>query len=107
MLKKGTNNLNVGLKCACCGGNIEIVEFLIKKGANDLNHGLLCACMCEDLYIYSLRRKNMSTIIDIIKLMLEKGANNLNEVLNMARCHNLNNIISILEDYITKTKLSY
>ena len=64
MIAKGANNWNYGLRHACRGGHIDIVNLMIAKGANDWNNGLYGACRGGH--------------IDIVNLMIAKGANDWN-----------------------------
>jgi len=64
MIAKGANNWNWGLCGACRGGHMAIVELMIAKGANYWNSGLCGAC-----------RGGHTAIVE---LMIAKGATQCN-----------------------------
>lgn len=61
LIKNGADEWNGGLYGACQGGHYNIINLMIKYGAKNWNDGLYGAC-------YGGR-------IDIVKLMITKGAN--------------------------------
>jgi hypothetical protein len=42
--EKKINILDLGLDCACSGGNIEVINYMISKGANNRHRGFQGAC---------------------------------------------------------------
>ena len=63
---------NSGLRGACYGGHIEIIEMMIQKGANDFNPGFYAVCETDH--------------IDLVKMFLEKAyvKYDLNRALHIA-----------------------
>ena len=70
MLSKGATNYNWGLEGACLGGHLELVKMMLDLGANNYNKGLDNACLGGN--------------IAIVNLMINLGANNIDESLNSA-----------------------
>ena len=75
-------DVNLGLRCACIGGHLHLVNFMIEKGATDWNGGLLYACCYSNLHL--------------VKLMIEKGATDWNEGLFVACCYGNLNIVKLM-----------
>lgn len=57
-ISHGANNWDIGLRCACRNGNLQIVNLLISHGEiNDWDHGLWGACEGENMEIVKLTIK--------------------------------------------------
>jgi hypothetical protein len=69
MISYGASDFNGGLYEACVGGHIEIVRSMISHGATDFNHGLYEACVGGH--------------IEIVRSMISHGATDFNHGLYM------------------------
>ncbi len=62
MIRRGACDWNDGLRGACLGGHMDIMEDMAERGADDWNGGLVRACVGEN--------------IDVVDEMIRRGANN-------------------------------
>lgn len=56
----GVTKWDIGLNCACMGGNKDVIEFMINKGVTNWDSGLYGACRSDDT--------------EIVDMMIHKGA---------------------------------
>jgi len=65
--KKKFKNWNVLFPSACCGGNMELVNFIIEKGGDDWNQGLKQAALSGNMELFKFLAVKRTMTLDGLK----------------------------------------